>query len=159
MRPAQKRNRKQNHFRRERFLEANHNFAIYPSYFSDERREYYDGSIESTDIIIDWGSVSQVWYNTNKQYDCPVCLYPPVCPRIIPCGHVICWPCVYRYFSTRKNKSMVVITKQNAPCPVCQIQVELKDFRSVTLIHQEKYTISQIAKFVLLKKAKNLCHY
>ncbi|CAN8072270.1 unnamed protein product [Agarophyton chilense] len=47
----------------------------------------------------------------ENPFECHVCLDTPREPVVTPCGHLYCWPCLYRWL--RMNGA-------NAQCPVCK---------------------------------------
>lgn len=48
---------------------------------------------------------------TDSRFDCNVCLSEVGDPVVTLCGHLYCWPCLYRWLST------------NHTCPVCKAGV------------------------------------
>jgi hypothetical protein len=44
--------------------------------------------------------------------ECHICLAPPTDPVATLCGHLFCWPCLYRW-----------LQGQPKPCPVCRAPV------------------------------------
>ncbi len=59
----------------------------------------------------------------TKPLACPICLAPPVCPKVTKCGHVYCWPCILHYLSFSD--------KAWRKCPICYDAVYAKDVKSV----------------------------
>ncbi|PXF46405.1 RING finger protein 5 [Gracilariopsis chorda] len=47
-------------------------------------------------------------------FECHVCLEAPREPVVTPCGHLYCWPCLFRWLRMQG---------QNAQCPVCKAAI------------------------------------
>ncbi|KAF7967129.1 hypothetical protein HWV62_35726 [Athelia sp. TMB] len=55
---------------------------------------------------------------------CPICLSPPVAPRMTKCGHVFCFPCILHYLNTSDSLKWV-------RCPICHDSVNERQLKSV----------------------------
>ena len=44
----------------------------------------------------------------KKKWICPICLDDLVKPVVSPCGHIFCWPCIYKWL------------RRSNTCPVCK---------------------------------------
>lgn len=55
---------------------------------------------------------------------CPICLSPPIAPRMTKCGHVFCFPCILHYLSMSKTSNW-------ARCPICFDSVNESQLKSV----------------------------
>ncbi|XP_039265012.2 E3 ubiquitin-protein ligase RNF10-like [Styela clava] len=118
-----KNNRKSSHgnaFSRERFLQANCEFIV--SEDGDYSVHYVD-----PDVLVPWDKVKQVRVKSEKDWFCPICLYPPSVAKITKCGHIYCWPCILHYLALEDKKSGC------RECPICQVDVRNEDLRSVVI--------------------------
>jgi hypothetical protein len=48
----------------------------------------------------------------ESQFECNICFDAAAQPVVTPCGHLFCWPCLYRWFE--------VHSAQETSCPVCK---------------------------------------
>jgi len=49
--------------------------------------------------------------NNDSTFECNICLESAAQPVITMCGHLYCWPCIYRWMDLHSN---------NPQCPVCK---------------------------------------
>eukprot|EP01053_Blabericola_migrator_P003094 Blabericola_migrator_1__3093@NODE_18_length_22925_cov_118_464826_g15_i0_p3_GENE_NODE_18_length_22925_cov_118_464826_g15_i0NODE_18_length_22925_cov_118_464826_g15_i0_p3_ORF_typecomplete_len563_score73_25zfC3HC4/PF00097_25/1_2e08zfC3HC4/PF00097_25/1_8e03zfC3HC4/PF00097_25/4_4e03zfC3HC4/PF00097_25/8_3e03zfC3HC4_3/PF13920_6/9_3e08zfC3HC4_3/PF13920_6/2_9e03zfRING_UBOX/PF13445_6/2e06zfRING_UBOX/PF13445_6/3_7e03zfRING_5/PF14634_6/2_1e06zfRING_5/PF14634_6/2_2e03zfRING_5/PF14634_6/1_3e03zfC3HC4_2/PF13923 len=80
---------------------------------------------------IDWDFVVGVDVACEKPMVCPICLEPAVvCPKITRCGHVLCWTCILRLFSSDYFKQQ---SKGNPwrKCPLCSDPIMREELRPV----------------------------
>ncbi|KAK2454497.1 RING/U-box superfamily protein [Trifolium repens] len=59
--------------------------------------------------------------NDGSVYDCNICLDLAKEPVVTCCGHLFCWPCLYRWLNLRSSRTR---TKE---CPVCKGEVTDQD--------------------------------
>ncbi|KEH39123.1 putative aminoacyltransferase, E1 ubiquitin-activating enzyme [Medicago truncatula] len=52
--------------------------------------------------------------NCSSGFDCNICLENVQDPVVTLCGHLYCWPCIYKWLNTRNEKSQ---------CPVCKLEI------------------------------------
>jgi E3 ubiquitin-protein ligase RNF5 len=52
----------------------------------------------------------------NDLFECNICFDPASEPVITVCGHLFCWPCLYKWLNSQQNKSL--------QCPVCKAGIE-----------------------------------
>lgn len=52
---------------------------------------------------------------TDSTFECNVCFDVPRDPVVTPCGHLYCWPCLYRWMSLHADSPQ---------CPVCKAGVD-----------------------------------
>jgi E3 ubiquitin-protein ligase RNF5 len=50
----------------------------------------------------------------NSSFECNICLDPAKEPVVTPCGHLFCWPCLYKWLH---------VHSVNSECPVCKGEV------------------------------------
>lgn len=60
--------------------------------------------------------------NQTEGFDCNICLDSVHDPVITLCGHLYCWPCIYKWIHY-KSVSNENQEKQTPQCPVCKTQV------------------------------------
>ncbi|KAA3463670.1 E3 ubiquitin-protein ligase RMA1H1-like [Gossypium australe] len=77
--------------------------------------------MESKICLQEWmdspGSVSVSDDNPSRSFDCNICLDSVQDPVVTFCGHLFCWPCIYKWLSTGNQDQ-----KQHR-CPVCKAEV------------------------------------
>ncbi|KAG7537820.1 Zinc finger RING-type [Arabidopsis suecica] len=56
-------------------------------------------------------------------FDCNICLETAHDPVVTLCGHLYCWPCIYRWLDVQKSSSLSIIQQQN--CPVCKSNISI----------------------------------
>ncbi|VVB15863.1 unnamed protein product [Arabis nemorensis] len=63
--------------------------------------------------------------NSNESgcFDCNICLETAHDPVVTLCGHLFCWPCIYRWLDVQKSSSVSIIQQQN--CPVCKSNISI----------------------------------
>lgn len=54
-------------------------------------------------------------------FDCNICLDSVQDPVVTFCGHLFCWPCIYRWINVQSFSS--VKSQQHSQCPVCKSEV------------------------------------
>ncbi|KMT02197.1 hypothetical protein BVRB_9g206580 [Beta vulgaris subsp. vulgaris] len=59
--------------------------------------------------------------NSPGGFDCNICLDIVQDPVVTFCGHLYCWPCIYRWMQSRKTSSENF--DQQPQCPVCKAEV------------------------------------
>lgn len=50
-------------------------------------------------------------------FDCSICLDFAKDPVVTLCGHLYCWPCIYKWLSSPTDSG------DNPPCPVCKSEI------------------------------------
>jgi len=58
-------------------------------------------------------------------FDCNICLDSVQDPVVTLCGHLYCWPCIYKWIQFQ-NASSEKPEYQNPQCPVCKAEVSQK---------------------------------
>lgn len=67
-----------------------------------------------------WDSVSEstiVSENSNGCFDCNICLDSSHDPVVTMCGHLYCWPCIYRWLQVESSSFE---SDELPKCPVCK---------------------------------------
>ncbi|KAL2926085.1 E3 ubiquitin-protein ligase RMA1H1 [Bienertia sinuspersici] len=62
--------------------------------------------------------------NPSSGFDCNICLDFVQDPVVTLCGHLYCWPCIYRWMQSQRNS--FENSDQQSQCPVCKTQVSQK---------------------------------
>ncbi|KAJ3023438.1 hypothetical protein HKX48_003132 [Thoreauomyces humboldtii] len=132
-------------YNKERFVNANFRFIM------DDRGDY-TVNVFDPDVVVNWKDIVQAIVPITKPAGCPICLSPPMAPKVTKCGHVYCWPCITHYLQLGENKWR--------KCPICYDAIYAKDLKSARFsLLQEvgKATTSKPAKvkMVLMKRAIN----
>ncbi|KAE9457634.1 hypothetical protein C3L33_10454, partial [Rhododendron williamsianum] len=58
-------------------------------------------------------------------FDCNICLDSVQDPVVTLCGHLYCWPCIYKWIHFQ-SASSGKLDHQNPQCPVCKAEVSQK---------------------------------
>lgn len=120
---------------KERFVNAQYRFVMNPT--GDYTVHFAD-----PDIFFQWEDILQVIIPRTSAFalttpisggvreldegltSCPICLSPPVVPRMTKCGHVFCFPCILHYLSMSDTSNW-------ARCPICFNSVHERQLKSV----------------------------
>ena len=131
----------QNRFR---FLISN-NAKIFNYYTTYEKGNFKN---------INWEDIKLVYYYYVEDYQCPICLENKiVCPMIIKCGHIFCYPCFLNFYNYYTNVS---INKKVPNCPLCseKIDLEKNELKFCEMIRCQNYTNNMNIKFNLIMREK-----
>ncbi|KAL8228511.1 hypothetical protein R6Q57_016095 [Mikania cordata] len=60
--------------------------------------------------------------SVSGRFDCNICLDPVQDPVVTLCGHLYCWPCIYKWIHHQKNPSET-LENEIPRCPVCKNKV------------------------------------
>ncbi|KAG9150019.1 hypothetical protein Leryth_010079 [Lithospermum erythrorhizon] len=73
---------------------------------------------------IHFGALEQKWKtmpatnassdNMNESFDCNICLDAAHDPVVTLCGHLYCWPCIYKWIQVQSSPP------EQAKCPICK---------------------------------------
>ncbi|XP_076884684.1 E3 ubiquitin-protein ligase RMA1H1-like [Bidens hawaiensis] len=61
----------------------------------------------------------------NDGFDCNICLDSVQDPVVTLCGHLYCYPCIYKWIH-HQNTSLNIPNKNNLQCPVCKHDISQK---------------------------------
>lgn len=67
--------------------------------------------------------------NPSNGFECNICLDLVQDPVVTFCGHLYCWPCIYRWISFRDDEDdhrHLTVENQKPQCPVCKREVSEK---------------------------------
>ncbi|CAL0334410.1 unnamed protein product [Lupinus luteus] len=77
-------------------------------YFSDERKsESIPNAVTETE-------------NYNGCFDCNICLDFAYEPVVTLCGHLYCWPCIYKWLHVQSDS---LAADEHPQCPVCKADI------------------------------------
>ncbi|XP_019414114.1 PREDICTED: E3 ubiquitin-protein ligase RMA1H1-like [Lupinus angustifolius] len=82
-----------------------------PEIGSFEDKPYSGKWKSSSDVIADSDT------NASGGFDCNICLERVEDPVVTLCGHLYCWPCIYKWLSSETEE------QQKSQCPVCKSEV------------------------------------
>ncbi|WJX43703.1 RING-type E3 ubiquitin transferase [Trifolium repens] len=71
----------------------------------------------STDMISDSDR------NSSGGFDCNICLDCVQDPVVTFCGHLYCWPCIYKWLHVQSSITSENEEKQKPQCPVCKSEL------------------------------------
>ncbi|KAL3424098.1 ring-15 protein [Phlyctema vagabunda] len=109
-----------------RYIHANYRFIVKPN------GDYKQQAVNA-DQHLDWNDVLQILASASSQTSaCPICLSPPVAPRMAKCGHIFCLPCLIRYMHSTDDANPLPDKKARwKKCPICWDSVFISDTRPV----------------------------
>ncbi|CAI8615964.1 unnamed protein product [Vicia faba] len=61
--------------------------------------------------------------NASAGFDCNICLECVQDPVVTFCGHLYCWPCIYKWIHMQTSISSGNQEKQKPQCPVCKSEL------------------------------------
>jgi len=65
-------------------------------------------------------NIKSIPNNNTNTFDCNICLETPEEPVVTNCGHLFCWPCIFRWLEVHKDPNS---GESLAACPVCKSAV------------------------------------
>ncbi|RMD42247.1 hypothetical protein DV735_g2915, partial [Chaetothyriales sp. CBS 134920] len=133
-----------------RYVHANYRFIV------SSDREYPAQAVDA-DVHVEWEAVLQVLGTAETQStNCPICLSPPVAPRMAKCGHIFCLPCLIRYLHSAQDPAAPQPEKKARwqRCPICEDIIYISDTRPVRWFADQSSTSLQAGGDVLLRLLK-----
>ena len=129
-----------------RYVHANYRFIVRPD------KGYHTQAIDA-DVHLPWDSVLQVLGSVETQStSCPICLSPPVAPRMAKCGHIFCLPCLIRYMhSTDESNPLPEKRARWKKCPICEDSVYVSETRPLRWFEGQEASLLREDGDVLLK--------
>ncbi|KAH1218664.1 E3 ubiquitin-protein ligase RMA1H1 [Glycine max] len=93
--------------------------------------QYFDEAVPQLDSLEDKSSL-ETWKcgsddiadsdrNASGGFDCNICLECVQDPVVTLCGHLYCWPCIYKWLNLQTASSENEEEKQQ--CPVCKSEI------------------------------------
>nr|GMD85964.1 E3 ubiquitin-protein ligase RMA1H1-like [Ipomoea batatas] len=64
--------------------------------------------------------------NPIEGFDCHICLDPVQDPVVTFCGHLYCWPCIYKWIHSQTEQDTTEEEHKHPQCPVCKAEVSEK---------------------------------
>ncbi|CAL5390703.1 unnamed protein product [Camellia sinensis] len=61
--------------------------------------------------------------NVNGCFDCNICLDSAHEPVVTLCGHLYCWPCIYKWLHVQTSSSSSSESDEETKCPVCKANI------------------------------------
>ncbi|XAR66458.1 hypothetical protein NMG60_11012709 [Bertholletia excelsa] len=58
--------------------------------------------------------------NISGCFDCNICLDFACDPVVTLCGHLYCWPCIYKWFHSQRAS---LASDEHPQCPVCKAEI------------------------------------
>ncbi|CCW68468.1 unnamed protein product [Phytomonas sp. Hart1] len=108
--------------------------------------------LNSYDNLVPWDAVhSVVMRTTPDDFECPICISPPVAPRITECGHLFCMPCILQYLSFRKANNLQRL------CPICNSAVAGFTLRPCVLQVVSPLKVGNTVRFDLFRRERYRC--
>lgn len=68
----------------------------------------------------DWGSIVAESENSDGCFDCNICFDFARDPVVTLCGHLYCWPCIYKWLHFQ---SASLASDEHPQCPVCKAEI------------------------------------
>ncbi|CAI9264122.1 unnamed protein product [Lactuca saligna] len=98
--------------------------------------QYPQETIPQTTFVKDSETTSEKWKSLSESidesenspsagFDCNICLDSVQDPVVTLCGHLYCWPCIYKWIQ-HQNTSPETPNKHNPQCPVCKHDISQK---------------------------------
>lgn len=121
-------------------------------YFEDTMA-FNESNGENINCLEKWNSISETvagsGENSSGGFDCNICLDTVQDPVVTLCGHLYCWPCIYKWLNLQTISSRNQHEKHQK-CPVCKAEVSYTTM--VPLYGRGQPTMSSSSK----GKASNL---
>ncbi|KAK6149910.1 hypothetical protein DH2020_017435 [Rehmannia glutinosa] len=77
-------------------------------------------------FVQEWESIPTKAAESEKNsacFDCSICLDFARDPVVTLCGHLYCWPCIYKWFDSQSNS---LASDELPQCPVCKAEISEK---------------------------------
>lgn len=98
-------------------------------------QDKYQDLLHNPDAQVPMNHVLRV---LSRSWTCPICLDDAKAPRMLHCGHVMCYPCFLRFMDNNNHKEADAPTRQE--CPLCFELVEPEKLKPVTFLEfDEKF--------------------
>ncbi|KAI3440739.1 RING-type domain-containing protein [Psidium guajava] len=59
----------------------------------------------------------------SSGFECNICLDSVHDPVVTLCGHLYCWPCIYKWLKVQETSAKELEEQQQHQCPVCKAEV------------------------------------
>ncbi|KAK1412035.1 hypothetical protein QVD17_32981 [Tagetes erecta] len=71
-------------------------------------------------------SIDESKNNVSDAFECNICLEGVHDPVVTLCGHLYCWPCIYKWIQYQETSSEA-FENESAKCAVCKTEISEKD--------------------------------
>ena len=96
--------------------------------------QYFQEGIPQSDLNKEDGSSMENWKSFSAAdkrsdddrhggFDCNICLDSVQDPVVTFCGHIYCWPCIYKWLHIQNISSTENPEKKHPQCPVCKAEI------------------------------------
>lgn len=95
--------------------------AMEPSFYE---REVHFESEEDVTLRQKWKSITpptSILDDDGDCFDCSICLDSAHDPVVTLCGHLYCWPCIYKWMHVKSSAADA--DEQHPSCPVCKANI------------------------------------
>ncbi|KAE8075925.1 hypothetical protein FH972_014606 [Carpinus fangiana] len=90
--------------------------------YFEEAMAQNDSFGEDKSSLEKWNAIPDSENSTSGGFDCNICLETVQDPVVTLCGHLYCWPCMYKWLhfqsSSAENED-----QQQQQCPVCKAEI------------------------------------
>ncbi|KAG2712409.1 hypothetical protein I3760_04G124200 [Carya illinoinensis] len=97
-----------------------------PEQYFEEALSQNDSFGEDKPSLEKWKSVPDALAyaenNTSDGFDCNICLETVQDPVVTLCGHLYCWPCIYKWLHFQ-SECCEDQQQQQQQCPVCKAEI------------------------------------
>lgn len=108
--------------------------------------------LESPDMLVPWEAVAAVVMRTTEaDFECPICLEPPIAARTAECGHVMCLPCALYHLHVQKAE------QRPRTCPVCHQPIAAMTLRSCLPRFIRPVRVGETVVFDRFRKERGSC--
>ncbi|GAU27602.1 hypothetical protein TSUD_271430 [Trifolium subterraneum] len=84
-------------------------------------------SFEDKPSLKNWKTSTDVISDSDRSssggFDCNICLDCVQDPVVTFCGHLYCWPCIYKWLHVQSSITSENEEKQKPKCPVCKSEL------------------------------------
>ncbi|KAH8870476.1 RING finger protein 10 [Schistosoma japonicum] len=95
-----------------------------------------------------WDQVASLKVLNRGDLVCPICLYPPITPRMGKCGHVYCWPCAVQFVKYENESG-------SKKCSICTSSLALDELKRVSLASITPIKAGDSIRLVLVKRSRS----
>ncbi|KAH7512539.1 E3 ubiquitin-protein ligase RMA1H1 [Ziziphus jujuba] len=94
--------------------------AMAQNFFEPEAHFELDGDVSLKQKWRSIPSSKKVSENDNGSFECNICLDSASDPVVTLCGHLYCWPCIYKWLQVQSSSDVEPDQKN---CPVCKANI------------------------------------
>ncbi|KAL3315198.1 hypothetical protein Ciccas_006170 [Cichlidogyrus casuarinus] len=108
-----------------------------------------DSYTQCPNKTLPWDEIQVVLTSDSVLPECPICLYPPVAPRMERCGHIYCYPCLLQYIVNDDDG------RGFRKCAICDSLIYQSHLKRVALNPLNSPLPGDEITLSLMKKPKN----